>query len=217
MLPLVLLAAVGALDLVGPPLRQDGYQLRPPRAFRMARMDLYHGTRVATVSKATAAARYLSAALMDGDGEDAATMLVSVVEEPLSLGPSSRDEASTAVLRHFRDELELPFVLERADVRTGPAARVEVLGSVREGSQLRRILVAAWPGEVRHVVVLFSVPSGRWESLKAAIDESLDSVRADTAQGPSRSWRWAFATFMAALLVLSFGLWRRRQQRHAQL
>lgn len=217
MLPLVLLAAVGALDLVGPPLRQDGYQLRPPRAFRMARMDLYHGTRVATVSKASAAARYLSAALMDGDGEDAATMLISVVEEPLSLGPSSRDEASTAVLRHFRDELELPFVLERADVRTGPAARVEVLGSVREGSQLRRILVAAWPGEVRHVVVLFSVPSGRWESLKAAIDESLDSVRADTAQGPSRSWRWAFATFMAALLVLSFGLWRRRQQRHAQL
>jgi hypothetical protein len=169
------------------------------------------------VSKAPTAARYLSAALMDGDGEDAATMLVSVVEEPLSLGPSSRDEASTAVLRHFRDELELPFVLERADVRTGPAARVEVLGSVREGSQLRRILVAAWPGEVRHVVVLFSVPSGRWESLKAAIDESLDSLRADAAQGPSRSWRLAFATFMAALLVLSFGLWRRRQQRHAQL
>lgn len=215
MTTLVLLAAVGALDLVGPPLRQDGYQLRPPREFRMARMDLYHGTRVATVSQSAAAPRYLSAALMDGDGEDAATMLVSVVEEPLSLGPSSRDDASTAVLRHFRDELELPFVLERADVRTGPSARVEVLGSVREGSQLRRILVAAWPGEVRHVVVLFSVPSGRWESLRAAIDESLDTVRPDAAQGPSRSWRWAFATFIAALLALSIGLWRRRQQRHA--
>lgn len=182
----------------------------------MARMDLYHGTRVATVSQSSSAPRYLSAALMDGDGEDAATMLVSVVEEPLSLGPSSRDDASTAVLRHFRDELELPFVLERADVRTGASARVEVLGSVREGSQLRRILVAAWPGEVRHMVVLFSVPSGRWESLKAAIDESLDTMRTDSSQGPSRSWRWAFATLIAALLVLSIGLWRRRQQRHAQ-
>ncbi|MCC6333480.1 MAG: hypothetical protein IT380_05785 [Myxococcales bacterium] len=213
MSPLVLLAVVGALDLVGPPLRQDGYQLRPPRQFRMARMDLYHGTRVATVTRNTQAARYLSAALMDGDGEDAATMMISIVEEPLTLGPSSRDEASTAVLRHFRDELELPFVLERADVRTGASARVEVLGSVREGSQLRRILVAAWPGEVRHVVVLFSVPSGRWEPLKAALDESLESVRPDIASGPSRSWRWAFATFILALLALSIGLWRRRQQR----
>lgn len=210
---LVLLAALGGLDLVGPPLRQDGYQLRPPREFRMARMDLYHGTRVATVSRAPSSARYLSAALMDGDGEDAATMMVAVVEERLTLGPSSRDEASTSVLRHFRDELELPFVLERADVRTGPSARVEVLGSVREGSQLRRILVAAWPGEVRHVVVLFSVPSGRWESLKAAIDESLDTVRPDPTAGPSRSWRWAFATFILSLLALSIGLWRRRQQR----
>lgn len=209
---LVLLASLGALELVGPPLKQDGYQLRPPRDFRMARMDLYHGTRVAAVSKAPSASRYLSAALMDGDGEDAATLMVAVVDEPLALGPSARDEASTAVLRHFRDELELPFVLERADVRTGTGARVEVLGSVREGSQLRRILVAAWPGEVRHVVVLFSVPSGRWESLKAAIDESLDTVRPDAAPGPSRSWRWAFATFIAALLALSIGLWRRRQQ-----
>ncbi|MEW5740465.1 MAG: hypothetical protein AB1938_16175 [Myxococcota bacterium] len=209
----VLLAALGSLELVGPPLRQDGYQLRPPRAFRMARMDLYHGTRVATVAKASQAPRYLSAALMDGDGEDAATMLVSVVEEPLTLGPSSRDDASTAVLRHFRDELELPFMLERADVKTGASARVEVLGSVREGSQLRRILVAAWPGEVRHVVVLFSVPSGRWESLKAAIDESLETMRADVTSGPSRSWRWGFAIFILALLTLSVGLWRRRQQR----
>jgi hypothetical protein len=204
---------MGWLDLVGAPLRQDGYQLRPPRGFRMARMDLYRGTRVATVSKASQAARHLSAALMDGDGEDAASMLVAVVEEPLTLGPSSRDEAATAVLRHFRDELELPFVLERADVRTGASARVEVLGSVRERGQLRRILVAAWPGEVRHVVVLFSVPSGRWESLRAAINESLETMRPEVASGPPRSWRWAFATFVLALLALSVGLWRRRQQR----
>jgi hypothetical protein len=154
---------------------------------------------------------------MDGDGEDAATMLIGVVEEPLSLGPSVRDQASTAVLRHFRDELELPFVLERADVKTGASPRVEVLGSVREGSQLRRILVAAWPGEVRHVVVLFSVPSGRWASLKAALDESLETVRPDAGSGPPRSWRWAFVTLIAALMVLSIGLWRRRQQHRAEL
>jgi len=68
---------------------------------------------------------------------------------------------------------------------------------------------------MRHVVVLFSVPSGRWESLRAAIDESLDTVRPDVAQGPPRSWRWAFASFIAALLALSIGLWHRRQQRRA--
>ncbi len=209
----MLLALVGGLDLVGPPLRQDGYQLRPPRSFRMARMDLYHGTRVGTVARSSSAGRYLSAALADGDGEDAATMLVSVIEEPLALAPSSRDEAATAVLRHFRDELELPFVLERADVRSGPAPRVEVLGSVRDGSQARRILVAAWPGEARHVAVVFSVPSARWEALQAAIAECLDSLRVDAAPGPSRRSRWAFAAFTLGLLAVSLGLWRRRQQR----
>ena len=41
-----------ATELLGPPLRQEGWQLRPPREFRMARMDLFHGTRVGSVAVA---------------------------------------------------------------------------------------------------------------------------------------------------------------------
>jgi hypothetical protein len=211
----ITLLALLSADSLGPPLRQDGYQVRPARAFRMARMDLFHGTRAGSVSATPSAPRFLSAALIDSDGEDAATMLISVIEAPLSFGPSARDELSTAVLRHFRDELGMPFALERAEVVGQSAVRVEVLGSVRQGSQLRRILVAAYQGELRHVVVFFSVPSGRWDELKPALEESLETLRVEPAleRGPPRQWRWAFAALLGSLLMLSFGLWKRRQAR----
>lgn len=204
---LLLLAADAPL---GPVLRQDGFQVKPPRSFRMARMDLFHGTQVGTISLVASAPRYLSAALVDGDGEDAASILISVVDATLWLGPSSRDDLSTAVVRHLRDELGQPFQLERAEVTKG---RVEVLGSVRQGSQLRRILVAAWPGESRHIVAVCSAPSGRWETLAPVISESFDSMKVEpvsTTRLPQRVL-WAFAASVAALLLISIGLWRRRQ------
>jgi hypothetical protein len=210
----MILLVLGA-DSLGPPLRQDGYHVRPAKAFRMARMDLFHGTRAGGVATPPSASRFLSAALIDSDSEDASTMLISVVESPLAFGPSARDVLSTAVLRHFRDELAMPFVLERAEVQGVNAPRVEVLGSVRQGSQLRRILVAAFPGETRHVVVFFSVPSGRWDDLKPSLEESLETMRAEplVPNGPPRQWRWAFAALIAALLMLSVGLWQRRRAR----
>lgn len=206
---LVLLSADGASGL-GPMLRQDGFQLKPPRSFRMARMDLFHGTQVGTISVSPSAPRYLSAALVDGEGEDAASLLISVIDATLSLGPSSRDELSTAVVRHLRDELGQPFQLERAEVTRG---RVEVLGSVRQGSQLRRILVAAWPGEARHVVAVCSAPSGRWDSLAPVLAESFESLKVEpvSSSRPSQRLLWAFAASVAALLLISVGLWRRRQ------
>lgn len=179
----------------------------------MTRMDLFHGTRAGSISTVLHAPRFLSAALVDTDGEDSATMLISVIESTLSLGPSARDELSTAVLRHFRDDLTLPFVLERADVQGQQATRVQVLGSVREGSQLRRILVAAFPGQGRHVVVLFSVPSGRWDELKPDLEQSLETMRLEAATTAlPRQWRWAFLALMGSLLTLSIALWKRRRQ-----
>ena len=205
-LVLLLLCADG----LGPVLRQDGFQMKPPRSFRMARMDLFHGTQVGTVTITPSAPRYLSAALVDGEGEDASSILISVIDATLSLGPSSRDDLSTAVVRHLRDELGQPFQLERAEVTNG---RVEVLGSVREGSQLRRILVAAWPGDARHIVAICSVPSGRWEALAPVISESFDSMKVEPVSSPRPPQRllWAFATLVAAALLISIGLWRRRQ------
>lgn len=209
MFAIVLSLVVGA-DLLGSPLRQDGLTIRPPAAFRLARMDLFHGTRVLGVGSAEGISRYLSAALMDGDGEDAASMLISIVEQPLRAGPNARDDAATAVTRHLRDELGLEFSLERADVTTGPSARVEVRGSVRQGAQLRKLLVAQYAGGPRRVVVLFSVPSGRWDSMASTLEESLDTMRVDQPAGPSRSVALVFAIVVGAALLASVGLWRRR-------
>jgi hypothetical protein len=210
MVRVVLLLLLVAPDPLGPVVRQDGFQFRPPQAFRMARMDLYHGTRVGSVARSATSGRYLAAALIDGDGEDAASLLFSVVEETVVLGPSSRDEFSTAVVRHVHDELGQPFQLERAQVTNG---RVEVLGSIRQGSQLRRILVAIWPGEGRHLVAMASAPSGRWDELAPSFDASFDSLREESSVSarPPQRYVWAFVALLAALLMISIGLWRRRQ------
>jgi hypothetical protein len=213
---LLLLVALGADPGLGPPLRQDGYHLRPPGAFHMARLDLFHGTHAGGICADPAASRYLSAALVDGDTEEASSLLISIVEAPMELGPSARDELSTAVVRHFRDALGLSFALERTQVVSG--SRVEVLGAVKQGSQLRRVLVAAFPSDARHAVVLASVPSARWEALAGPLKDSLDTFGYDTPVNvaPSRRAAWAFAGGMGSLLLLSLGLWRRRQSRHAE-
>lgn len=204
-LALLVLSGAGTL---GPALRQDGFQLRPPAGFRMARMDLFHGTQVGAVSPGGSG--YLSAALVDGDGENAASLLIAVADTPFSLGPSARDTLSTAVVKHFNDTLAQPFSLERAELVGG---RAQVLGSIRQGSQLRRVLVAAWPGEGRHVVAVASVPSGRWDELAPQLSESFDSFRPDVSGGarPPPQLMWGFAALAAALLLISIGLWRRRQ------
>lgn len=207
---LLALSLTATPDALGQVVRQDGFQFRPPQAFRMARMDLFHGTRAGSIARSAAAQRYLAAALIDGDGEDAASLLFSVVEETVVLGPSSRDEFSTAVARHFTDELGQPFQLERAQVNDG---RVEVLGAIRQGSQLRRILVAIWPGEGKHLVAVASAPSGRWDELAPAIKACFESLKEDptVSARPPQRYVWAFVALLAALSMISIGLWRRRQ------
>lgn len=211
------LVVIAAGEPLGAVVRQDAFQFRPPRDFRMARMDLFHGTHAAAITRRphSNVERYLAAALIDGENEDAASLLLSVIDEPLTLGPSARDEFSTAVVRHLADELGQPFQLERAEVTNG---RVEVLGSIRQGSQLRRVLAAAWPGEGRHVVALCSVPSGRWDALAPLLSASLDTLKPEPAVSPRPPQRllWAFAALLGALMMISIGLWRRRQVARAQ-
>ena len=208
-MPVILLLLLSASDSLGPPLRQEGFVVRPPVNFRMARMDLFHGTEVGGVTPG-GGTRYLSAALMDGDGEDAASLLLFVADSTLTLGPSSRDSLSTQVMHHFNDELRQPFAMERAEIVDG---RVQVLGSIREGSQLRRILVAAWPGEGRHVVATASVPSGRWDALAPKLADSFSTMRVEplSAGRPPQRYLWAFLAMIAAMFFISVGLWRRRQ------
>lgn len=202
-------AVLAAAEVLGPPVRHEGFSLSPPKAFHMARLDLFHGTHIGSLGGTGT----LAAALLDGEGEDAASLMLIVVEAPFTIGPGVRDTLATSVATEFKNALDLRFVLERADVV--PNQRVEVRGSVRAGSQARQILVAAFPGEVRHTVAIFSVPTGRWSELRAPIADSLNSYRVEGASGqvPHRRWALGFASLLAALLVISVGLWRRRRAR----
>ncbi|MBI3181929.1 MAG: hypothetical protein HYZ28_07275 [Myxococcales bacterium] len=209
--------ALAALDAgegsaLGTPLRQDGYSVRPPQGFKMARMELFHLTRAGAVGAGEG--RWLSAALSDGAEADAASMLISVVEGGFQPNAAARDELSTRVMRHFSEELALKLAIERAELVLGPSPRVEVFGSVKQEDQLRFVLVAAMAGEGRHAVVTFSVPSGRWEALSGTARASLDTFRADppSSREASRGVAGAAAAVLAGALVLSLALWRRRRR-----
>ncbi|MBX7114714.1 MAG: hypothetical protein K1X64_10345 [Myxococcaceae bacterium] len=204
-LTVVLLVAPPSGDWLGPPLRQDGYTVRPPAAFRMTRMDLYAGTQVGAVSPSADGERFLSAALVDGDGEDAASMLVAVVDSDFVPSAAARDELSTAVVKHFTESLNMPFALDHAKWQEGRVSRVEVLGHIRQGSQLRQLWVTAFEGEGRHTVVTFSVPSGKWDTLLPAMTASLDSYRAERGAkaAGAKGITWALAALIVSgLLVL---------------
>ncbi|MBL8954167.1 MAG: hypothetical protein JNK82_25545 [Myxococcaceae bacterium] len=209
---MTVLVVVASADVLGPPVRHETFTLRPPKSFRVARLDLFRSSRVGAVAKSDDTPRRLLSVLVDTDGEDAAALLVASVDEPFKAASGARDELSAAVARHFSNELSLKFALERVELVPGPSPRVEVVGSVREGSQLRQIVVAAWPGEAKHAVVMVSVPSGRWAELEAPIRASLDSFHVDVAGGSrSRTVAWAALALVASALMASVGLWRRRR------
>jgi hypothetical protein len=217
---LVVVALAVAEPGLGTPLRQDGYSLRPPQGFRMERMELFRGTRATAVSAAASPeargpglSRWLSAALVDGDGDDAAAMVVSVVEGSFQATPAARDEFSTAVVRHFADELGMKLAMERAELVPGPAARIEVLGTLRQEDQVRRVLISAMAGDGRHVVVGFTAPTGRWEQLAAGARASLETFRNDApaASDASRGLAAVVALVVAAALLVSLALWKRRR------
>lgn len=198
--------------LLGPAVRQDVFTFRPPKGFHVARLDLFRSSRVGAIAKSDDSPRRLLSALVDTDSEDSAALLLSAVDEPFKSSSGARDELSAAVARHFANELGLKFALEKVEVVQGASPRVEVTGSVREGSQLRQIIVAAWPGEVKHAVVLFSVPSGRYDLLAESIRASLDTFHVDPAGAPaSRAVAWAVVALVASALMASIGLWRRRR------
>ncbi|MBX5482794.1 MAG: hypothetical protein IRZ16_13275 [Myxococcaceae bacterium] len=211
------LAAAITLSLaaLGTPLRQDGYSFRPPERFRMIRMELFHGTRAGAVAVGPVRERYLSAALTDGDGPDAASLIIAIVGESFSATPSSRDAFSTAVVHHFADELGIPLSLERVELVRGPAPRIEVTGTIKQQDQVRTVLIAAMGGEGRHAVVTFSAPSGRFDALRPQVRASLDTFQAETpAAGTwSRSVAGVVAVLLAFALFVSWSLWRRRRER----
>ncbi|MCP3138017.1 hypothetical protein LXT23_11795 [Pyxidicoccus sp. QH1ED-7-1] len=208
-----LLALTGAL---GSELRRDGYQFRPPEGFHMVRWEQYAGSRAGAVALQSDAPRALSAALADGEGPEAATLLVSVVERSFSASPSARDDFAAAVMQHFQRELGLTLSPERVERLGGAVPRVEVLGTLREAGQVRTVLVAALASEGRHAVVTVSAPAVRWEELAPRIRASLETFRLESTNAPGpvpRRLLGALAGALAGALVASYAAWRRRRVR----
>jgi len=210
---MVILFLSGAVPL-GTELRQDGFSLRPPREFTMARMELFRGTRAGALSAVPSSGGTLSAALVDRPGQDSAALLVSVVEGSFQATPGARDEFSAAVVRHFADELHLSLAMDRSELIVEGAPRVEVMGTVRHEGQLRNVLVAGMAGKGRHAVIIFSVPTGRWGELNAQIRASLNSFRNDPSAGSElpRGVAGAAAGALAGALIASLAVWRRRRR-----
>ncbi|WP_254614756.1 hypothetical protein [Myxococcus sp. CA056] len=197
---------------LGSELRRDGYVLRPPERFHMVRWEPYVGSVAGAVSLDAEATRSLSAALADGEGPEAATMLVSVVERSFSASPSERDDFASAVMQHFQRELGVTLSPERVDRVGGIVPRVEVLGTLREAGQVRTVLVAGLASEGRHVVVVVSAPAVRWESLAPGVRASLDTFRLEATTAPGvvpRRVLGALAGALAGALVASYAAWRR--------
>src|SRR5262249_41454658 len=206
------LAALGAVSL-GTELRQDGYVIRPPQALSMGWMDLFRGTRAGAVGGLPGAARSLSAALVDRPGQDAATMLISLVDGSFQPTPAMRDEFSAAVVKHFSESLNLTLAMERSELVEGLSPRIEVLGMVRHGGQQRKVLVAGMSGRGRHAVVTFSVPSARWSEMWPELRASLDSFRTEGSASTEipRGLAGAAAGALAGALIVSLAVWRRRR------
>jgi hypothetical protein len=210
------LLAGGAIALValganlGAPLRQDGFAFRPPAAFRAARMALFHGTGTGAIALDRELPRHLATALVDGDEEHASSLLVSVVYETFEATPSSREAFSAAAVRHFADELEMPLALEQVELVRGDSPRIEVVGTVRQQDQLRRVLIAAMEGEGKHGVIIASVPSGRFEALLPELRASLDTYRPDVVPGLKQDVAGSIAALLGLGLFASWWVWRRR-------
>jgi hypothetical protein len=201
------------LGALGTPLRLEGFTFRPPEGFRMVRMKPFDSTKVGTVGAAPGQESGLLAALVDSDDSEASTLWLARVEGDFSVSPSSRDDFATAAVRHFAEELGLTLMMERVDRVEGPGstARIEVLASVRQEGQIRQVLVAGFEGQVRHAVILFSAPPGRFQEKFEDFRASLDSFRNDppkTATVP-RGVAGAVAGAMAGGLLVSWALWRR--------
>lgn len=202
---------------LGTTLQRDGYAMRPPSGFRMREMEWFQGSRAGAVAQLGHSRRELSAALSDGEGDSAATMLVSLIEEPFEVSPSAREDFSIAVVRHLSEELGLPFALDRSQSVTDGTPRVEVTGYVTEAGLKRHLLVAAYPGRARHGVVLFSVPSGRYTELLPHLQRSLESFHL-TEVTPTPFWLsqrvlGAVAGGLGGALIVSSLVLRNRRRR----
>jgi hypothetical protein len=187
LLPIILAASTATPEL-GTELRRHGYAFRPPAGFSLMPMERFRGTQVGVV-RGEEGDGLFSAALIDGAGEDAATIWVAEVPGTLEVSPAARDDFSAAVMRHLNQELGLSVAMERSSTTSGPAPRIELVGTLRREGQLRRILVAGIAGSGRHLVITASAPADRLDAMMPALSASLDTVVMERRPGMDRSSR----------------------------
>jgi hypothetical protein len=213
-LAILWLLGANAPPSLGTVLKREGYQIRPPADFRMGPNNWFDESQVGVIGSERRSAGQVSVVLSDRDAEDAATLLISMVDGSFRASPSSRDEFSTATVLHFAERLNLTSHIESVELVREKSPRVELTGTVRHEGQLRYLLVAAMEGRGRHAVIVFSAPAGRWQALKPALEASLDTFASDTpvAGELTRSLAGAAAGALAGGLFVSLAVWRKRRR-----
>jgi hypothetical protein len=210
-----LLALAGSDSSLGNRVRQDGFSFRPPTEFHVVPMPWFRDTQALAVQVGNERA-HLALLLQDGnentatsDDDSIAMLAVSQIDAPLDTGTKSRDLLAQAVTRHFKINLGLPFELERVESQSN---RIEALGLLHFGNQVRRVLVSAFPHEERHLVLVASVPVSEWDALKPGLAASFDSMELDVAASivPKRTGM-VLAASMLVLLAGSGWLWRKKR------
>lgn len=187
---------------LGPPLALDGYSIRPPSGFRLEPPERYRGSHAFVGSSGT-----LSAALVENEAPAPSSMWIATVDGPLREPPIARDGFAASVQRQLSEigsELQVRSCAATVD-------RVELIGELEEHGERRMLNVFAFRGELRHVVVGFSVPASRWRELQPAIAASAATFSGsyEAADGGRRAAIAAALLGLAGLLA-SVALRRRR-------
>lgn len=192
-------------------------RLAPPAGFRRVTDSMVHGSAALLPLVAGEAPRGLMAAFVEAGEGASATLVVGRIDRPLELEPAVRASAASAIAGHFRGELDLEVVVDRAVLVQGTSGpRLEARAHTRAGAEPREVRFAFVPGGAVHYVLAASVPQGRSADFEEPITRAFDSFHAPASAAPAsgRGVLVRVAAFGAAgaAVVVALRLWLRRRK-----
>jgi hypothetical protein len=221
---IALLAAAAAAAVApasGERAEVDGVQLVLPAGFRRVEDAMVKGSIALVPLVSGESKRGLVAAFAESGEFATATLAVGRVERPLDLDPGVRSAVASAIAGHFRGELDLEVVVDRAALLQGAhGPRLEARAHSRAGGDPRTIRYAFVPAGAVHYVLAASIPADREADFEQAFTrtfESFEPPRVELPPDSKPSVALRVLLFGAAGLVfaVALGLWQRRRKAQA--
>jgi hypothetical protein len=153
----------------------------------------------------------------DGQGPQAASVAISVVDGPLDVEANQRPTLAATTTSYFRTALDLSFELDHTSaVGHGSTRRIEVWGHTLLDDQRRTTVVSYFPGVRHHSVVVASLPASREAQLTPLLGAALDTFSATDPPEPWARSQTAISLAVwgaAGLALAAAGVTRRRAAR----